>query len=341
MNIKPKVIDISHFDRVLPDGFKQARAFGILGCIHKASEGTSMVDATYAQRRPMAKEAGLLWGAYHFIRPVDVPSQVESFLRSAQPDNNTLLALDYEVDSVSLDDAREFIEAVERKVGRSVVVYSGNTIKEKLGNTADPWWGARRLWLAQYSTSPVVQRSWAKYWLWQFTGDGAGPPPHEVPGIEIEGGLDISHWDGTENELRAQWAGAAAREVSSEAGALTTRAGGQIIQQIDLATLSRLFTMMSPIDKALGGQVMLGLKTPLAIVAYAGMWIMQAFDAVGTATGDKATTTGSVLTALIAAFGGLGLTSKFDHAVKAVSVLAAVAHKLPPVATTVPLDSTR
>jgi hypothetical protein len=145
---------------------------------------------------------------------------------------------------------------------------------------------------------------------------------------------------------------------------LTTRAGGQIIQQIDLATLSRLFTslahmnstfgglgpqagdavvtpMMSPIDKALGGQAMLGLKTPLAIVAYAGMWIMQAFDAVGTATGDKATTTGSVLTALIAAFGGLGLTSKFDRAVKAVSVLAAVAQKLPPVATTVPLDSTR
>jgi hypothetical protein len=79
----------------------------------------------------------------------------------------------------------------------------------------------------------------------------------------------------------------------------------------------------------------------LAIVAYAGMWIMQAFDAVGTTTGDKATTTGSVLTALIAAFGGLGLTSKLDRAVKAVSVLAAVAQKLPPVATTVPLDSTR
>lgn len=87
----------------------------------------------------MAKEAGLLWGAYHFIRPVDVSAQVELFLRSAQPDNDTLLALDYEVDSVSLDEAREFIEGIERKVGRSVVVYSGNTIKEKLGNKVDPW----------------------------------------------------------------------------------------------------------------------------------------------------------------------------------------------------------
>ncbi len=145
MDINPKVIDISHFDRVAPNGFQQARAFGILGCIHKASEGTSIIDTPYAQRRPLAKDAGLLWGAYHFIRPVDVSAQVELFLRVAQPDNDTLLALDYEVDAVSLDQAREFIEQVERKVGRSVVVYSGNTIKEKLGDRVDPWWGARRL----------------------------------------------------------------------------------------------------------------------------------------------------------------------------------------------------
>src|SRR5262249_9428510 len=57
--------------------------------------------------------------------------------------------------------------------------------------------------------------------------------------------------------------------------------------------------ILSPIDKALGGEAMVGLKTPLAIVAYAALWIMQTFDAVGPATGDKATATGSVLTALI------------------------------------------
>jgi len=85
---------------------------------------------------------------------------------------------------------------------------------------------------------------------------------------------------------------------------------------------------LSPIDKALGGQALVGLKTPLAIVAYAGMWIMQTFGAVGTATGDKATTTGSVLTALIAAFGGLGVTAKFDRAFQAIGTVATVLQKL-------------
>ena len=88
-------------------------------------------------------------------------------------------------------------------------------------------------------------------------------------------------------------------------------------------------TILSPIDKALGGQAMVGLKTPLAIAAYAGLWITQALGAVGTATGGTATTTGQVLTALIAAFGGLGLSAKADRAVKALGVLATAAQSLP------------
>jgi Domain of unknown function (DUF1906) len=86
--------------------------------------------------------------------------------------------------------------------------------------------------------------------------------------------------------------------------------------------------VLSPIDKALGGQAMVGLKTPLAIGAYALMWILQGANVVGTATGDKATTTGSVLTALIAAFGGLGVTAKFDRAFQAIGAMAPAIQKL-------------
>ena len=410
MAINPKVIDIYHGDRVAPDGFAQARAFGIVGVIHKASEGSSTVDETYARRRTTAKDAGLLWGAYHFIRPVDTSSQVDLFLRTAQPDQDTLLALDYEVDSVSLDQARDFIEQVESRVGRSIVLYSGNTIKEKLGNRVDPWWGAHRLWLAQYGSNPRAPPSWAKAWLWQYTGDGEGPPPHQVPGIEGDGGIDISHWDGTDDELRAQWAGiaavTAARPLPPEvtvpitvttvapgpaipppiaagptlaaapavapsvaagpvlpppvigapafpppvasAPARQTETGivyspqqqsaatlGQLLAALDQlsATIARLRVpqakavsstpILSPIDKALGGEALVGLKTPLAITAYSALWILQSLGTIGTATGEKATTTGQVLTALIAAFGGLGLTAKLDRWVKAINAVAA------------------
>jgi hypothetical protein len=115
---------------------------------------------------------------------------------------------------------------------------------------------------------------------------------------------------------------------------------GQLFAALDQlsATLARLpvpqagaassTPILSPIDKALGGEALVGLKTPLAIVAYVALWIMQSLGTIGTATGEKATTTGQVLTALIAAFGSLGLTAKLDRWVKAINAVAA-AQQLP------------
>ena len=70
--MNPKVIDISRYQQFPADGFARAHAFGIRGCVHKATEATGGVETLYAPRRVAAKAAGLLWGAYHFIRPVSV-----------------------------------------------------------------------------------------------------------------------------------------------------------------------------------------------------------------------------------------------------------------------------
>jgi hypothetical protein len=94
---------------------------------------------------------------------------------------------------------------------------------------------------------------------------------------------------------------------------------------------------LSPIDKVLGGEALVGLKTPLAIAGYALMWILQTLGVMGTATGDTATTTGTVLTVLVTAFGALGVTAKFDRAFGALSTIAGLLQKLsalvPPAAT--------
>jgi GH25 family lysozyme M1 (1,4-beta-N-acetylmuramidase) len=82
------------------------------------------------------------------------------------------VSLDYEVASVAQEAAQEFILHVEDKIGRKVVLYSGNTIKEALGNTVVQFWAERRLWLAMYAKKWIVQASWTAPWLWQFTGDG-------------------------------------------------------------------------------------------------------------------------------------------------------------------------
>ena len=86
---------------------------------------------------------------------------------------------------------------------------------------------------------------------------------------------------------------------------------------------------LSPIDKVLGGEALVGVKTPLAIAGYALIWILQTLGTMGTATGDKATTTGAVMTTLVAAFGALGVTAKFDRAFGALSTIAGLMRKLP------------
>ena len=76
--------------------------------------------------------------------------------------------------------------------------------------------------------------------------------------------------------------------------------------------------VMSPIDKMLGGEALMGKKTPLAILAYVIMAIVQAVEP-GMAGGTGST----VLTTLIGAFGGLGVLSKVDRVVQMLGIIAA------------------
>lgn len=211
MAVIPRVVDLSHYNRIAPDGFKQAAAAGIWGVINKATESIGYIDDTYANNRKLVKDAGLLWGAYHFVRPGSMARQVDHFLLHAAPDDQTMLALDWEVDGVSPDEASEFLRLVAQKTGRKPILYSGHTAKDKLGSRIDPFLGSHNLWLAQYANIWSVQRSWKAPWLWQYSGDKLGPLPHGVPGIFIgtQNYCDMNHYPGTREQLTAEWIGEA------------------------------------------------------------------------------------------------------------------------------------
>jgi lysozyme len=95
--INPLVVDLSHHNDVAD--FGAVKAAGIAGIIHKATESIGFTDKLYADRRGRALGVGLLWGAYHFLRPGSIAAQVDFFLKVATPDNTTLLALDHEVNA--------------------------------------------------------------------------------------------------------------------------------------------------------------------------------------------------------------------------------------------------
>ena len=102
------VVDLSHHNRSVD--FAKAKAAGILGIIHKATEGLTWSDNCFASRRKEAQSAGLLWGAYHFGTGDDVTKQANHFLQVAGTGPDTLLVLDFEKNpnssSMSLSQAR-------------------------------------------------------------------------------------------------------------------------------------------------------------------------------------------------------------------------------------------
>lgn len=198
------VIDLSHHNAT-PD-FVKAKAAGIVGVIHKSTQGTAFVDPTYHERRQAALNAGLLWGAYHFGTGADGVEQAEHFLRATAPTTAELLVLDLEANgqgpSMSLAEAHAFITHVSDTAGRFPGVYTGHYIKELLGPARDPILVKCWLWLSQYGSTPVVPPTWKHWTMWQYTDGASGVGPEPVPGV---GRCDRDRFNGPAPRLRMLW----------------------------------------------------------------------------------------------------------------------------------------
>jgi lysozyme len=246
--INPMVVDLSHWDPA--SDYAAVKSEGIVGVIYKATQGTSYTDPTYVEQQKAAKAAGLLWGSYHFAEATDVDAQVKNYLTFAAPDTDELICLDWEdygSNTMSVEQAKYWITHVEEALGRpgECVIYSGNTAKELLDG-ADEFFGSRRLWLAQYGTSPQPQESWPDYWLWQFTDGIVGPEPHSVDGV---GPCDINSYAGDPTQLMQEWAAGSAtrprrRRPARPEGAIVTvdinaPDGVQVLVSIDGVPVGR------------------------------------------------------------------------------------------------------
>lgn len=205
----PRVVDISHHNTVVD--LKATAAAGVWGIIHKSSQGAAYRDPNYAGRRSPAVAAGLLWGAYHFNTGDPVAQQVDYFLKCAAPDDQTLMVLDYEdnrLSNMSISDAVDFLQLLEQKLGRKGAIYSGNRLKENIGKLSPKdrdYLLGHRLWLCQYGPKAVLPTGFKSWWLWQYTGDGIGPPPHSIAGIPGSG-IDLNTYLGTRAQLAKEWA---------------------------------------------------------------------------------------------------------------------------------------
>lgn len=212
MTLIPRVVDISHYEVI--SSFQPAKDAGIWGIIAKSTQGVSFRDPAYKKFTQMARDVGLLVGAYHFNDGTPVKDQVKYFIDDVNPQTDTLMALDYEAwpkNPMSVHQMVDFLHYFEELMKRKAVLYSGNLIKENIGSlnpTDQAYVASHRLWLAQYGPKIVLPKGFTKAWLHQYTGDGVGPEPHWVSGIACPGnkGLDLNTYDGTQDQLKAEWA---------------------------------------------------------------------------------------------------------------------------------------
>lgn len=231
MQRRINIVDMYHGNLAASGAFATMKGNGLYGIIHKASQGSHYRDPAYPGRRVLAQQAGLLWGAYHFLDSSDAKAQADFFLEcSGITDANSdpfLLAVDYENSAYlpSLQQLMTFMQEVDSAVpGVQCVVYSGNLIRETLkphigGHQDNSMDGAQfffqqhRLWLAEYGPKEQVPWPWNQpvakasneaatlpapgVWLWQFTEKGNFNP--------LSGKTDGNFFDGTFDECQARW----------------------------------------------------------------------------------------------------------------------------------------
>ena len=211
MAIRPIVIDINHADGSREESgrhvdlidWHKLRAAGFLGIIHKATEGEHFIDPLYHERKPKAIAAGLLWAAYHFMRPGDVGNQASHFLGVAQAPKFVRFALDYEDEKLGLWMAERWLEIIHIVTNQRAWLYSGGVLKEQLARRHSPSLVQYPLWLSEYGEREKIPLPWTKVVLWQRSGDGIGPGMHDVPGVGRK--QDIDYFDGTDEELKLAW----------------------------------------------------------------------------------------------------------------------------------------
>lgn len=210
------VADMNHNN---PVNFAKLGKSGCVGVIHKASQGIGFTDCEYQHglRRAAALENKLEWGAYEFNTGEPVKDQVTKFWSIARPDDRTSLWLDLErnlqsTGNMTLGQALEWMDRVDQRAGRRCGVYSGDVIKRLVPGASDvqrDFLAAHPLWGCEYGPRwknwdvNGKQLPWKTYFLYQYTGDGVGPEPHTLDGLEA--GADLSRYEGTPEELRAAW----------------------------------------------------------------------------------------------------------------------------------------
>lgn len=112
---------------------------------------------------------------------------MDFYLSKIEPEAGARVCIDYEDTGCTLTDLRDAISRLhEVRPDLQITIYSGNLIKEQLGNSKDELLATTSLWITQYTSADAPswpKATWPVWTLWQYSDGSAGGSPKSLAGL--------------------------------------------------------------------------------------------------------------------------------------------------------------
>jgi GH25 family lysozyme M1 (1,4-beta-N-acetylmuramidase) len=172
-------IDVSRWQGQM--NWREVAAAGFRYAFIRATIGDAYTDPRFYANWDGAREAGLLVSAYHVIAPkVSGAAQMAAFFDVLDDRISDLpLVLDVErEDGVSATGitrcVKECLYEVEGRENRKPIIYTARWFWNRLV-LPSPEWSAYDLWVASYTSEPLLPRDWQTWRFWQYSETGRVP----------------------------------------------------------------------------------------------------------------------------------------------------------------------
>jgi len=192
-------IDISRWQGEVD--WQKVKAAGYRFAFVRATIGDFYTDPRFYANWSGAQDAGILVSAYHVVTPnKPAESQIANFFAVLDGRVSDLpLVVDVERDDgAELTEItqclRECLQAVLARDGRVPIIYTARWCWHRYVLTSAEW-QTHDLWIASYTTDPVLPRDWSTWRFWQYSERG------QVSGISAA--TDLNWFDGTYEDLLA------------------------------------------------------------------------------------------------------------------------------------------
>jgi len=138
--------------------------------------GINYQDRNFVRNWQNSKSAGVKRGMYFFISSyTSFESQIDKikWFNDTYPDSDYRLAIDLEDKSLIYSPKSSiisFFNLVESKLGYTPVVYTANWwFRQRFNQNDKSEWSKYPLWVASYTSTPVIPSGWDDYAIWQWT----------------------------------------------------------------------------------------------------------------------------------------------------------------------------